>query len=133
MIFDSKGNVVLQQRGHNKSHYPDWWDMAGGHQALGQTIEQCAAAETSEEIGITPELKQDSTSLYIGEKQAEWSHLFYGISDGPYGFDRNEVAAIKVFDPVKLINKEYEEKVLPHVIKYTEKLRYVWEPLKKLN
>lgn len=133
MVFDSNGGVVLQKRSWNKAICPGAWDMAGGHQVAGQTIEQTAMAELTEEIGINPKLTMAGKALTFFKQEAEYAYLFWGISDGPYGFDKNEVEAIKVFDPVKIIEGKYgkEFEILPHVIKYTKELKEVWEPSRK--
>lgn len=132
MIFDSKGSVVLQQRSLSKATSPGKWDMAGGHQAAGQTIEQTAAAELSEEMGISVPLHFASKGLKVTATQAEWYYLFYGISDGPFGFDKNEVTAIGTFEPEKLLAGGYTttHDILPHVLTYTKELHNVWEPLR---
>jgi hypothetical protein len=64
--------------------------------------------------------------------QAEFYYLYIGVSDGPYGFDKNEVEQIKIFDCEKLLLHEYQEsgEVLPHVFGYITELRTFWEPLK---
>lgn len=131
MVFTSKGDVVLQQRNHNKMTFPGKWDMAGGHQVLGQSIEQCAASELAEELGITIPLQFIRKGLYQDEFQSEFYYLYAGISDGPFGFDKNEVAQVKVFNCKQLLNKGYPEatEVLPHVYAYLDELRSFWEPL----
>ncbi|PJA12254.1 hypothetical protein COX64_04770 [Candidatus Dojkabacteria bacterium CG_4_10_14_0_2_um_filter_Dojkabacteria_WS6_41_15] len=133
MIFTSKGEVILQQRSWNKMSGPGKWDMPGGHQVLGQTIEQCAASELAEEMGISIDLTFVRKGLYQDTNQSEYYYLYAGISDGPYGFDKNEVEQIKVFDCKKLLLKEYEEapQVLDHVFGYIKELRPFWEPLTK--
>lgn len=132
MIFTSKGQVVLQKRGENKITEPGKWDMPGGHQAAGQSIEQCAKLELLEELGIETELKLKRIGLNQNDRQSEYYYLYYGISDGPYGFDKNEVEAVKVYDCEELLNNRSSD-VLDHVFKYIEELRDVWEPLKNTN
>lgn len=132
MIFDSKGDLILQQRSFRKSSSPGKWDMPGGHQASGQTIEQCANAELSEELGIQAELHFRKKLLTIKEKQSEFRYLYWGINDGPYGFDRNEVEAIRSLDPKKLLEGKYDSEfvILDHVKEYVEELKDIWEPIK---
>ncbi|MCC7304297.1 NUDIX hydrolase [bacterium] len=132
MIFTSKGEIILQQRSFNKMTGPGAWDMPGGHQVFGQTIEQCAQSELAEEMGIHIPLTFVRKWLHQNNNQSKYYYLYSGISDGPYAFDKNEVEQIKVFDCEKLLMKEYPEaeKVLPHVFKYIEELRPLWEKLK---
>ena len=132
-LFNSKGNVVLQQRGLNKTHGPGQWDMAGGHQTYGSTIEQTAHQELKEEMGIDMELNLAETALYQDEKQSEFYYLYWGIHDGPYKFDPNEVAAVCEFDCKKLLNRGFDAQysIINHVYECLEKLKDVWEPLTK--
>lgn len=131
MIFNSKGQVILQQRGWNKSHHPGKWDMIGGHQVAGQTIEQCALSELSEELGITTDLKFFRKGLYQDNLQSEYYYLYYGIHDGPYGFDRNEVETVSAFNGVYLLERKYDKdyEILPHVYGYITELKAVWNNL----
>lgn len=128
VVFTSKGEVVLHQRSHKKAMAPSKWDMFGGHQVYGQTIEQTAVAELSEELGVTPPLKFVRKGLHKSSKQNEYFYLYYGIDDGPYGFDKNEVEQIKRFDCEKLLNREYDAEydVLEHVYTYVAELSHVW-------
>ncbi|MFH1505938.1 MAG: NUDIX domain-containing protein [archaeon] len=132
MIFNSKGEVVLQQRAFTVAQLPGYWDMHGGHQAAGQTIEQTAIAELSEELGISTQLRLRKVGLYKGKKQREFWYLFYGIDDGPYGFDRNEVAQLKAFDPIKILKGDYKGyKFSNFVPLHLKALKDVWMPLRK--
>ncbi|MBI2414230.1 NUDIX domain-containing protein [candidate division WWE3 bacterium] len=132
VIFTSKGEVVLHQRSMNKITSAGKWDMFGGHQVYGHTIGQTAQAELAEELGINVPLTLVEKNLYSTNTQNEWAYLYYGISDGPYGFDRNEVAQIKVFDCERLLNGEYSKgyDILSHVFTYIERLRFIWGKLK---
>lgn len=132
MIFNSHGEVILQKRSFNKFTSPGKWDMHGGHQVAGQSIEQCAVAELSEELGITTDLKFHHKGLYQDDFQSEYFYLFVGTSDGPYGFDKNEVECIGTFDCQKLLDSGYDGEfdILPHVIKYVRELKDYWRKLK---
>lgn len=132
MIFNSKGEVVLQQRSMTKSTGAGKWDMHGGHQVSGHTIEQTAMQELAEELGIHTDLTLKRIGLYQDERQSEYYYLYYGLSDGPYGFDRNEVEQIKAFDCRKLLKREYDKDhdVLEHVYNYVEELEHYWSKLK---
>ena len=45
MLFNSRGQVILQQRSMTKALEPGFWDMPGGHQSFGQSIDQTADLE----------------------------------------------------------------------------------------
>jgi len=133
MIFTSKGDVILHQRSFLKSNGAGLWDMFGGHQVYGHTIEQTAKQELMEELGVETDLKFKKSWLFKSEKQAEYCYVYYGVSDGPYGYDRNEVEQIKIFDCEKLLNGEYDKEyefVEPFTKMYLEDLRSFWKELK---
>lgn len=130
-LFNSKGDVVLQQRGFNKTHNPGLWDMAGGHQIHGNTIEETAHRELIEEMGIDTKLKLKGIGLYQSEWQSEFHYLYYGVHDGPYKFDPNEVADIKIFDCQKLLDGKYDKKffIMGHVSEQLKILKPIWTKL----
>ena len=108
--------------------------MHGGHQSAGMTIEQTAKQELMEEVGIDTNLTFHKIRFYQDSKQSEFEYVYYGIHDGPYGFDRNEVETLKFFDPEKFINGEYDDKyafVEPFAKEYVKDLKKVWVKLKK--
>lgn len=52
-IFNSKGELLIQQRALNKSMFPGVWDLsAGGHVLSGETTKEAAMRETKEELGF---------------------------------------------------------------------------------
>lgn len=134
MLFNSKGQVVLQKRSLSKTYDPGAWDMPGGHQTYGQTIEQTAQIEMMEEMGIQPKLTFVRKWVKHDGKQSEWCYLYYAIDDGPsYKFDEHEVAEVKGFNCQRLLNHEYDKEfvILEHVYKYVEELKDVWSKLSK--
>ena len=133
MLFNSKGQVILQKRSLTKMFDPGAWDMPGGHQIYGQTIKQTAQIEMMEEMGIQPKFTFVQKWLKQDGNQSEWCYLYYAFNDGPYRIDEHEVAEIAIFDCQKLIAHEYDKKfqILDHVYRYTEELSSVWEPLTK--
>jgi ADP-ribose pyrophosphatase YjhB (NUDIX family) len=132
VMFTTKGELILHQRSWVKATGPGKWDMFGGHQADGMTIEQTAKQELVEELGSSAELHFVQKGILQTKTQSEWYYLYYGMDDGPYGFDRNEVAQIGFFDPQKLLDGGYDAEydILSHVYAYTEQLKDVWEKLR---
>lgn len=52
-VFNSKGEIFLQQRAWDKDIQPGKWDTGvGGHVDFGETIEQAVKRECFEELGI---------------------------------------------------------------------------------
>lgn len=132
IIFTSKGDIVLQKRSFTKATGAGKWDMIGGHQSAGLTIEQTARQELAEELGSSAELHFFEIGLWKLKEQSEYYYLYWGIDDGPYGFDRNEVAEVRVFDCEKLLAYEYDKEyeILKHVYNYVKLLKPIWNKLK---
>ena len=116
-IYNSKSEVLLQFRSHDKLLYPDKWDVsAAGHIGAGEDVLTGAQREIEEEIGIKVK-KQD---LYFFKKLKVPIHYhgminneFYYIYLYKYNGSINnlklqieEVAAIKLM-PVDKVKKEF--------------------------
>lgn len=130
-LFNSKWEVILQLRSKNKSSHPLWRDMHWWHQVRWQTIDQCALAELSEEVGINTDLHFHHKKHFFKERQSEFAYCYTAIHDWPYWFDRNEVEELHAFDPKKIINGEYDNSynILPHVKDYLIELEDIWKSL----
>ena len=48
------GHVLLGLRSAGRAHYPDVWDLFGGHASPGEPPAEALARELREELGITP-------------------------------------------------------------------------------
>jgi len=132
VLFNSSGNVILQQRSSKKMYDPNSWDIPGGHQTYGQSIEQTAEIELMEEMGIRGELKFVRKGFKQTDKQSEFYYLYYVINDGPYKINFNEVSAYKEFDCEKLLAHDYDQEyfILEHVYDYVGELKSVWSKLR---
>ncbi len=130
-LFSSRGEVILQQRGRHVSSYPLKRDMYGWHQAIWQTIEQCARAELSEEVGIVGDLIFHHSLHFRKDTQSEFASVYTIINDGPYGYDRNEVEQLHTFDCQKIIDGQYDAEydILPRVKTYLIELEDIRKPL----
>lgn len=56
-IFNSRGEMLIQQRQSFKEGWPDLWDISvGGSAVLGDSSQRAAEREVKEELGITLDL-----------------------------------------------------------------------------
>lgn len=95
-VFNSRGDLYLQQRPHWKDIQPDKWDTAcGGHVDYGETVEQALHREVSEELGIT-EYSPHFVKHYVFESQREkelvW--VFTTVYDGKVCPSKDEPSAV---------------------------------------
>jgi isopentenyldiphosphate isomerase len=53
LVKNDRGEVLIQKRSTTKDLYPNCWDLSvGGHVNFGQSYEETAARELSEELGL---------------------------------------------------------------------------------
>ncbi len=117
-IFNSKGEMLLQQRSKEKYHSPLLWTNACcSHPRLNETYIDAAHRRLFEELGFTTELKSIFNFIYkadVGNQliEHELDHVFKGIYDFEIPFNNLEVQQVKwinVDDLVYLINKKPEQ------------------------
>ena len=59
VIIDSKNNILLTRRDKKLRSFPGAWVNPGGALDLGETLDQCALRELSEEVGLDIDNKGD--------------------------------------------------------------------------
>ncbi len=53
-ILIKDGRILLAKRSRDRKLYPGVWDMVGGHQEKGESLDQTLRREFEEEICVTP-------------------------------------------------------------------------------
>lgn len=93
-VFNSKGELYLQQRAWNKDIQPGKWDTAvGGHVDYGEHIEDALRREAREELGIhTFSPKEIICYQYESEIEKELVYSYSAIIDHPLIPDPSELA-----------------------------------------
>src|SRR2546430_7169635 len=87
-IFNSKGEMLLQQRAANKYHNGELWTNACcSHPAPGEKILAAAKRRLKEEMGFTTHLKEAfdftyNVSFDNGLTEHEFDHVLIGSYDG---------------------------------------------------
>lgn len=96
MVFNSKGELLLQKRAFNKDVAPGKWDTSvGGHIMPGEDILTAAKRETFEELGIAPEnLHFLYTYIHSNEYESELVYTYFTIHEGPFDFNRKEIEEV---------------------------------------
>ncbi len=68
-LFNKKGEVLFQRRGHNKDTYPNLLDAtAGGHVDIGEDYMSAAIRELKEELGIKA---NPHNLIFLGDYQSK--------------------------------------------------------------
>ena len=88
-IFNSKGEMLLQQRAPGKYHSAGLWTNACcSHPRPGEDTRDAAVRRLREELGFTSELEEIFHFTYKSEfgnglTEFEFDHVFIGTSDAP--------------------------------------------------
>jgi len=107
-IFNSKNELLLQQRAAGKYHSAlQWANTCCGHPRPGESAEAAAGRRLQEEMGIVCPLEKLYSFVYRvtlenGLTEHEYDHVFTGIYDGTPEPDENEVAAWKFISAAEL-------------------------------
>lgn len=111
-IFNSKGELLLQQRADSKYHSPlKWTNTCCSHQRKGESTMDAAKRRLMEEMGIECEVTIAYTFLYksdVGQGliEHELDHVLIGyIDERNIPFDKSEVNATK-YVSLESIEKE---------------------------
>ena len=127
-VFNSKGEILLQQRAASKYHGGGLWSNACcSHPREGETVEVAAHRKLQQEMGFDTELKKMFDFIYKvpfenGLWEHEFDHVLIGRWDGSPQVNLEEVQAWKWVSP-----EELKQDVAAHPKQYTEWFKIVLE------
>lgn len=87
IIFNSKGEILLQKRAERKYHSPSLWTNAAcTHPRQGEENINAAVRRLKEEMGLSSKLEKVYSFIYQvdlenGLSENEFDHVFFGVSD----------------------------------------------------
>ncbi|MDG1901591.1 MAG: isopentenyl-diphosphate Delta-isomerase [Bacteroidales bacterium] len=120
-IFNSDGDLLLQQRASHKYHSPLLWtNTVCSHPREGEKTIDAAHRRIAEEMGMDCEFQEVFSFIYkadVGQGliEHELDHVFIGVSDNKPVINREEVESCKYVNLSWLISdiednpKEYTE------------------------
>lgn len=92
MIFNDKGEILIQKRSMNKDLYPGMYTLsATGHVDKGEEYIEAAKRELSEELGIEADIKEEKKFIVESEDETEMYFLFSAKHNGPFNPSKDEV------------------------------------------
>ena len=100
-IFNSKGELLLQQRALKKYHSPGLWtNTCCSHPRDGETLAEATSRRLMEEMGMRCEMHEVYTFIYkapVGQglTEHEFDHVWIGRSDDTPKINREEVESWK--------------------------------------
>jgi len=127
-IFNSYGEMLLQQRSASKYHSPNKWTNACcSHPRENESYQDAAHRRISEELGIKCSLEKKFHFIYKAKVEKDlWEHeldyVFIGKYDGIYQPNKNEVKNIRLVN-IKELNIEIEQ----HPEIFTEWFKIIWK------
>lgn len=101
LIFNSKNEMLLQQRALSKYHSGGLWtNTCCSHPRKEESTLQAANRRLIEEMGFSTELEAKFSFIYLAELdknmiEHELDHVFFGTYEGEFQFNREEVNAIR--------------------------------------
>jgi len=97
LVFNGRGEVLLQKRSVDKQIQPGRWDSSvGGHLEPGEGYREAAVREMGEELGI---VDVPLTFLYRSrlrnEVESENIETFLACHEGPFAFSEREISSVR--------------------------------------
>jgi isopentenyl-diphosphate delta-isomerase len=120
-IFNTTGEMLLQQRAADKYHSPNLWtNTCCSHPRPGETVGDAASRRLREEMGMEGDLHEAFSFIYQakldnGLTEYEFDHVFIGITNDTPQPDGSEVRAWQYAFPAQV-----EKDINDHPEKYTE-------------
>ncbi|HBF33599.1 TPA: hypothetical protein DDW35_03445, partial [Candidatus Sumerlaeota bacterium] len=96
VVFNSRGEILLQRRSATKDSYPGWWDISmGGHVDAGEEYEDAVRRELKEELGIEASVKEIGRREASAESGWEFIRVYECQCDGPFSFPEDEISELR--------------------------------------
>lgn len=99
LIYNSKGQLILQKRSKNKDTYPGFYtNGAGGHVAKGESYEQTALRELREELNLDIKPTLIKKMIVDDPIHKTMTSVYKIIYDGEFKINLQEIERIDKFD-----------------------------------
>jgi isopentenyl-diphosphate delta-isomerase len=129
-IFNSNGELLIQQRALSKYHSPGLWtNTCCSHPRDGETTMDAASRRLMEEMGMSCEMHEVYTFIYkapVGQglTEHEFDHVFIGQSDDIPEINHEEVESWK-YMPIDTLKNDIQI----HPEQYTEWFKITFEEM----
>ncbi len=100
LVFNTRGELLLQRRSQEKDVAPGKWDTSvGGHVNPGEDMRGAALREMGEELGITDASVDFLYSyLFTDRIESELTSTFSFIYDGDINFNKEEIDEVRYWN-----------------------------------
>lgn len=114
LVFNGRGELFVQKRTASKDIYPGFYDVAAGGVVLaGESYEESADRELTEELGITAPLTFCLDHFHDGPDNRVWGRVFTCRHEGPMRLQPEEVAAGFFLSPAAVEELSRKEPFTP--------------------
>ncbi|MEM8685325.1 MAG: isopentenyl-diphosphate Delta-isomerase [Pseudomonadota bacterium] len=129
-LFNSRGELLLQQRAEQKRLWPGFWsNSCCSHPRVGETMDVATGRRLDDELNLTAELEyvyRFRYQAYFSEagSEHELCHVFLGRCPDTVSVNESEIAAIRFVpaaDVARMLDDEPE--------RYTPWFKMEWERL----
>ncbi|TAM58578.1 isopentenyl-diphosphate Delta-isomerase [bacterium] len=131
-IYNSAGELLLQQRAASKPLWPGYWsNSCCSHPRQGEEMESAIARRLQEELGLTCALEYKFKFQYHAEfgeagSESEVCWVYVGVSDAPIRVNSTEIAAWRFVAPEVL-----DREIATTPDRFTPWLRMEWQRLRQ--
>lgn len=117
-VFNSKGQLYVQERSLNKDIFPGMFDPAtGGVVADGESYDETAVRELHEELGITKTALTSHFHFYFHDASCRvWGRVYSCRYDGPVQLQEDEVASLVMESPEDILSNRFHRNYTPDSI-----------------
>lgn len=128
LLFDRKGQLLLQQRATDKYHSGGLWtNTCCSHPHPNESVEEGASRRLREEMGLEAPLRKLFTTRYYlelgdGMIENEFDHVFLAISD-----DEPQVNGQEVMDQRFASREEVQQELQNDPDRFTEWFKVIWQ------
>ena len=97
LVFNDKGDILLQKRSMSKDVAPGKWDTSvGGHVNSGETPEEAVKREMEEELGISEcNLEFLYTYIHSNDYESELVYTYSCTYNGKIKFQEDEIDEVR--------------------------------------
>ena len=123
-VFNSLGQLYVQQRTESKDIYPGYFDPAtGGVVTEGESYDHAARRELAEELGIVNVAITPHFHFFFHNSDCQvWGRVYSCYYDGPVSLQAEEVATVILESPREVLANQYHRNYTPDSLVALERL-----------
>lgn len=128
LVFNSRGEVLLQKRSMRKDVAPGRWDTSvGGHVNAGETVEEAVLREMEEELGIKGIMPEFIYSyIHSNNYESELVYSHHCLYEGKIKFNTDEIDEVRYWRLSEIVPSEiFSQNLLHEVSLYREFLKKI--------